>query len=319
MHNRVGAMLRANLLETRETAARGREEQMSVIASEADIRLKSVLVATDFSETSEKALQHALAIVRHYEAKVCIAHVVSALGFTRNAATEAAWRDTHELGTRLQETGALATLPHKFFVGQGAVWEVLNQIIRDEKVDLIVSGTHGRRGLRKLILGSVAEQIFRYADCMVFTVGPKSRKSSRIDDTLPNWTFLFPTDFSEASQHALPYAFSYANQFGAKLVLLYVVPTARNPKSLVYLASLQRLEELTLNSTLNVKPEFVVEFCSAGPISERILETAEHLKVDLIIMGLRRSKYVEAASHVPWATAYEIVCDAGCPVVTVRS
>jgi nucleotide-binding universal stress UspA family protein len=195
----------------------------------------------------------------------------------------------------------------------------LNQIIRQEKVDLIVSGTHGRRGLRKVILGSVAEQIFRYADCMVFTVGPGSYKESRVDDILPNRTFLFATDFSEASQPALPYAISYANQFGAKLVLLHVVPTTRNPKSLLHMASLQRLEELTLKSTLNVRPEFVVEFCPAGPISEKILDIADKLKVDLIIMGLRRSTYVEAASHVPWATAYEVVCGAGCPVVTVRS
>ena len=84
------------------------------------------------------------------------------------------------------------------------------------------------------------------------------------------------------------------------------------------MASLRMLEELTLNSRLKVRPRFVVEFCSAGPISEKILETAENLKVDLIILGLRRSTYVEAASHVPWATAYEVVCGAGCPVVTVR-
>ncbi len=297
---------------------------MSAIASAVDARLKSVLVATDFSETSQKPLRHALAIARHYGAKLYLAHVVSSLGFTLagadalNAATEAAKRDAHHLETRLVESGALAGLHHEFIIGQGAVWEVLNQVIRQEQVDLIVNGTHGRRALRKVLLGSVAEQIFRYADCMVFTVGPGSYQESRVDDLLPNRTFLFLTDFTEASLHALPYAISYANQFGAKLVLLHVVHTSANPKGLLHRASLQRLEELILNSTLKVRPEFVVEYCSAGPISETILETAEQLKVDLIIMGLRRSRHVEAASHVPWATAYEVVCGAGCPVVTAR-
>ncbi len=297
---------------------------MSAIASAVDPRLKSVLVATDFSVTSQKPLRHALAIARHYGAKLYLAHVVSSLGFTLagadalNAATEAAKRDAHHLETRLVESGALAGLHHEFIIGQGAVWEVLNQVIRQEEVDLIVSGTHGRRALRKVLLGSVAEQIFRYADCMVFTVGPGSYQESRVDDLLPNRTFLFLTDFTEASLHALPYAISYANQFGAKLVLLHVVHTSANPKGLLHRASLQRLEELILNSTLKVRPEFVVEYCSAGPISETILETAEQLKVDLIIMGLRRSRHVEAASHVPWATAYEVVCGAGCPVVTAR-
>lgn len=297
---------------------------MSAIASAVDARLKSVLVATDFSEASQKPLRHALAIARHYGAKIYLAHVVSSLGFTLagadalNAATEAAKRDAHHLETRLVESGALAGLHHEFIIGQGAVWEVLNRIIRQEKVDLIVNGTHGRRALRKVLLGSVAEQIFRYADCMVFTVGPGSYHESRVDDSVPNRTFLFPTDFTEASLHALPYAMTFANQFGAKLVLLHVVHTTAKPKSYLYRASLQRLEELTLNSTLEVRPEFVVEYCSAGPISEKILETAENLKVDLIIMGLRRSTHVGAASHLPWATAYEVVCRAGCPVVTAR-
>jgi nucleotide-binding universal stress UspA family protein len=297
---------------------------LSAIASAIDPRLKSVLVATDFSEVSHKPLQHALAIARHYGAKLYLAHIVSSLGFTLAgadalyAATEAAKRDAHDLEIRLVDSGALAGLHHEFVIGQGAIWEVLNRIIRQEKVDLIVNGTHGRRALRKVLLGSVAEQIFRYADCMVFTVGPGSYRESRVDDSITNRTYLFPTDFTETSLHALPYAISYANQFGAQLVLLHVVHTTAKPKSLLYRASLQRLEELTLNSSLKIRPEFVVEHCSAGPISEKILETAENLNVDLIVMGLRRSKHVEAASHAPWATAYEVVCGAGCPVVTVR-
>lgn len=297
---------------------------MSAIASAVDPRLKSVLVATDFSEASQKPLRHALAIARHYGAKIYLAHVVSSLGFTLagadalNAATEAAKRDAHHLETRLVESGALAGLHHEFIIGQGAVWEVLNQIIRKKGVDLIVSGARGRRGLQKMVLGSVAEQIFRYADCIVFTVGPGSYQESRADEIVPNRAFLFPTDFTEASLYALPYAISYANQFGAKLVLLHVIPTAPNPKGLVHTAALQALEDVSRKGTLKVKPECVVEYCSAGPISEKILETAEKLKVDLIIMGLRRSTHVEAASHAPWATAYEVVCGAGCPVVTAR-
>jgi len=298
---------------------------MSAIASAVEPRLKSVLLATDFSQTCQIPLRHALGIARHYGAKLYLAHVVSPSGFALvgpdalNAATDAARRDAHQLETQLVETGALAGLHHEFIVGQGAVWEVLNQIIRQERVDMIVSGARGRRGLQKMVLGSVAEEIFRCADCIVFTVGPGSYQESRANEVLPNRTYLFATDFDEASLCALPYAISYANQFGAKLVLLHVVPTTPpKPESLLYRASLQRLEELTLNSTLKVKPEFVVEFCPVGPISEKILETAQNLKADVIILGLRRSTHVEAASHKPWATAYEVVCGAECPVATVR-
>jgi nucleotide-binding universal stress UspA family protein len=68
---------------------------------------------------------------------------------------------------------------------------------------------------------------------------------------------------------------------------------------------------------MEVRPEFVVEFCLVGPVSEKILAAAAKLRADLIIMGLRRSTHADTASHLPWAAAYEVVCG-GCPVVTIR-
>ena len=76
---------------------------MSLIAATGDIHLKSVLIATDFSEASEKALRHALAIARHYGAKFYLVHVVSSLGFTLVgpdaviAAIDAVRRDARQL------------------------------------------------------------------------------------------------------------------------------------------------------------------------------------------------------------------------------
>jgi nucleotide-binding universal stress UspA family protein len=83
------------------------------------------------------------------------------------------------------------------------------------------------------------------------------------------------------------------------------------------MSGLRRLEELiSQNTKLAVKPEFAVEF---GTPSERILQAAETFKADAIIMGLHRSARIGTASHMPWATAYEVVCGAGCPVLTVRN
>src|SRR5208283_2037009 len=153
---------------------------MSLVAATGDILLKSVLVATDFSEASDKALRHALAIARHYGAKLYLTHVVSSLGFTLVgpdavvAATEAVCRDARQLEEDLVQRGALAGLSHEVIVRQGKVWEELEEVIREERVDLVVLGTHARRGLGKLVLGSVAEHIFRHAGCLVLTVGPGS-------------------------------------------------------------------------------------------------------------------------------------------------
>jgi len=312
---------------------------MSVVATAVDPQLKSILIATDFSQASEKPLCHALAIARCYGAKVYLAHVVSSLGFTLAgpaaiaAAEEAVCRDAAHLEDDLGRSGALSGLQHQVVIRQGEVWPELEAIVRQEDIDAIIIGTHGRHGMGRLLLGSVAEMIFRQADCPVLTVGPGAYAQPRIEIPRANRTFLLATDFGDASIHALPYAISFANQFEANLVLLSVIPQLPMPDDLHWctargltemqknarLSRLQQLEELTRNTALKVRPEFRVEFESASSVSEKIVKAATKLKVDLVMMGLHRSRHIETASHLPRTTAYEVVCRAGCPVLTVRS
>jgi nucleotide-binding universal stress UspA family protein len=303
---------------------------LSIVGSSVDIHLKSVLLATDLSETSQKPLRHALAIARHYGAKFYLAHVVSSPGFmiagpqALELATEAATRDLQQLEHDLTESGLLAGIDHEFIVREGVVWEELQSIVSQNQIELLVLGTHGRNGIGKMLLGSVAENAFRHADCLVLTVGPNSYPSP-FSRTSPN--FLFATDFGEGSLRALHYAISLANHFGAKLLLLHVVPTATTPENFSHaipamrdaarMARLRQLEQFVRgDQEMELPPEFIVHF---GLPSERILQVALEHKADLIIMGLRRSTHIATASRVPWATAYEVVCNAGCPVLTVRA
>ena len=78
------------------------------------------------------------------------------------------------------------------------------------------------------------------------------------------------------------------------------------------------MAELARRANLDVKPECRVESESNEPISERILETAERLQADLIIMGLHPSAQVGVISHLNWTTAYDVVCHAASPVLTVN-
>src|ERR1035441_9300018 len=149
---------------------------MSLIA--AALKPRSILIATDFSEASEKALRYSLALARFYESKFCLAHVVSSLGLTMAgpgaiaACEEAVSREAADLQDSLIRTGALTGIQHKFVVRQGDFWPELREIIRQERTDLLVVGTHGRHGIGKLFFGSIAEQIFRHAYCPVLTFGP---------------------------------------------------------------------------------------------------------------------------------------------------
>jgi nucleotide-binding universal stress UspA family protein len=108
---------------------------------------RSILIATDFSDASEKALRYSLALARFYESKFYLAHVVSSLGLTMAgpgavaACEEAVSRQAADLEDSLIQTGALAGIQHKFVVRQGELWPELREIIREESTDLLVVGT----------------------------------------------------------------------------------------------------------------------------------------------------------------------------------
>src|ERR1035438_6633145 len=200
---------------------------MSLIA--AALKPRSILIATDFSEASEKALRYSLALARFYESKFCLAHVVSSLGLTMAgpgaiaACEEAVSREAADLKNSLIQTGAFTGIPHKFIVRQGELWPELREIIRQESADLLVVGTHGRHGVAKLFFGSIAEQIFPDTYCPVLTIGPRSDGRPWFGTSSTHPTFLFATDLGPASLHGLPQAIAAADQFGARLAFLNIV------------------------------------------------------------------------------------------------
>ena len=304
---------------------------MSLIA--AALKPRSILIATDFSEASEKALSYSLALARFYESKFCLAHVVSSLGMTMAglgaiaACEEAVSREAADLEDSLIHTGALTGIQHKFIVRQGELWPELREIIRQESADLLVVGTHGRHSVAKLFFGSTAEQIFRQADCPVLTFGPHSDGRPWFGTSSSTQrTFLFATDFGQASLHGLPQAIAAANQLGAKLAFLSIIPAAPSSTDQAVtdwqgdarMRTLQRLAELADDAGLDIRPQLYAEFKSARPVSEKILEIADRLRADLIIMGLHNSAHTGLISHLDLATTYDVICQARSPVLTVN-
>jgi nucleotide-binding universal stress UspA family protein len=301
------------------------------------IQLRSVLLAYDFSQASRRPLHHALSIARRYEARLHVAHVVSSIGYTiagPNAlalATERTEREAQQLEQDLRKSEALAGLSYEFILRDGDVWEQLELIIKEKEIDLAVVGTHGRAGLEKLLLGSVAEQVFRHAGCFVATVGPGAHEESLVENNGTAHTFLFPTDFGDASLQALPYAISFASQFGAKLIVLHVLPAVPVPEGFHWSttgdltqirekakADARKQFELAISheGRKTGRPEFAVRF---GVPSDQILLASQALKADLIIFGLTGHSGIQATSHMPWDAAYKVACAAHCPVITMRS
>ena len=215
----------------------------------------------------------------------------------------------------LYEHRDLSGLANEVVVEQGdAIWEVLARLITERHIDMVVVGTRGRAGVAKLLMGSVAEDIFRQAPCPVLTVGPKLRRGRTLEGPT---RILFSTGFSGHSLAAGGYALSLAQHHQGTLTLLHVVttPTEQAQRQQVAHDAEHRLRSLIAPDVpLAHAAQFVVEF---GTAADCILHAAKQHKPDVIVLGIRQREGF--ARRVRWATAYEVVRHAPCPVLTVRA
>lgn len=288
------------------------------------VDLKTILVTTDFSTVSDRALDYAISLARRYESRIVLAHIVASGGDVYLAPEMAA--ATHESGFSIAQeqmgqvliSGKLRDVKHETVIEQGPFWPMLEPLIARYEADLVVVGTHNVKGLEKFFLGSVAEQIFRQTKRPVLTVGPAVQGK-----TLPEVEFkniLFATDFGVGAEREAAFAFSLAQEHGANLTMLHVVPHAEDYSkeglALKRDAIFRELAELVpIGSEFWCKPEFRMRL--GEPVRE-IIEVARDMNADMVVMGAKKQLGL-AAGHSLNTVAYRVVAAAPCPVLTVRS
>jgi len=277
----------------------------------AALKLDNILVATDFSPASQVATRFAIEIARRHNAKLLMTHVAASQS---EKSLMDAWRAGQSEIMDHFIAGRLTGIPHELLVKPGEVWGVLSELIAERSIDLVVVGTRGRTGVWKLIMGSVAERIFRQAPCPVLIVGPSS--SQKPEEGAQR--ILVPTGFAHQSLYAVRYAVWLAEQLRSSLAVLHVVTDAERlapeEKERIGNERLKRLRALIPeDAKLPGAPQFFVEF---GAATSQILETSAAWNPNLMVLGLRpvEADHPETAQ----AKAYEIVCKAPCPVLTVR-
>ena len=195
-------------------------------------RIRNVLFATDFSSASKAALPYAADIARRHGARLYAAHVCPLqpqppIAGMYGSIPVPAWSPSNEEAEvrARAEAQALVTklygIKCSILVSSGEVWPVLAEMIGKHEIDFVVTGTHGRTGLGKLFLGSVAEAIFRTASPPVLTVGPHCAEHSNRADGFQR--ILFATNFNTESHAAANWAISLAEENAAHLMLLHVI------------------------------------------------------------------------------------------------
>jgi nucleotide-binding universal stress UspA family protein len=293
---------------------------MTTIQATTKISLRNILFATDFSEHSAAALPYAISLAEKYGAKILAAHVIPAAVPAHRGSWDVSIEHVErEAKEKLEKLAPkLHGIPHELVLGMGPAWKMLSGIIQESQVDLVVIGTHGRTGAEKLLMGSVAEEIFRRSPCPVLTIGP--RVTAKPESVTEIHEVLYPTDFGAGSQEAAAYAISLAQEHQARLTLLHVVErleeTTRDPQKTVisFLGRLQDLVPSEAELWCRAKP-FVV----FGHVAEQILDLAKERGADLIVLGVRHAgAFPGIYTHAPWGIAFQVVREAHCPVLTVR-
>ena len=287
----------------------------------ANLPHKKFLFATDFLESSRLALDYAVALAHHYQARLLIVHVFH----LPQAATEAEALDGPSI-SRLSREKRLemfaqgirrAGVEAEWRLIEGWMPEALLAQVQEIQPDLLVLGTHGvYRGLGHMLIGSNAEEMLLSAPCPTLTVG-RHVPGGIGPESAPDY-ILYITDFTPESAAAAPYAVALSHDFHARLDICHVLPdgSADNEQT-----RHQRAEEYC-DAVERLLPAAAAAWCvpgkqlEHGATKQEILRRTQTDAMGLIVLGVKPES--QFARHVHSSLAYELIATAACPVFTIR-
>jgi nucleotide-binding universal stress UspA family protein len=279
-----------------------------------------IVVATDLTDT-EYLLPHAIAQAKASAASLILVHTVlphesmpvetgaipyyDPLRMDRDARL---LLDSVSREVRGQGVECSAAVRHGF------VPDVIADVVKNSGAGRLILGTHGRRGLKKFVLGSVARQLLETVDIPVCTVGPRAHRKTT--ESLLG-TILHPVSLAGHHQTSAALSIALGRQFGAQVTLLHVLAAgpavARDPAGSIAAATeqLYRLVPDDARSWTKVQTKIAL-----GSVVQEILSVSQEIEAGLIVLGV----HAPAHSWLPGTepAAYKILVSAPCPVISLR-
>jgi nucleotide-binding universal stress UspA family protein len=295
-------------------------------------KLEGVLCPVDFSEFSIRAYRYALSIARQYNTKLSVQHAVEPWRYPAadfcispehfdqfyNALREKSEEQLQQLVKTYSHDGDQTECVVNVWMASDAILALAEA----QKADLIVMGTHGRRGFDRLMLGSVTERVMRKASCPVLTVNKPLHDligSEKQPGPIHLSRILFCTDFSENSQRALDHATSLAAEYAAELTLLHVLedsPDAANIQQAIATAT-EKLDALIPPEARNSGRFKTRTTVRIGKAYQQIIQVALEAQTDLVIMAVRGRGTLDLA--VFGSTTHRVIQFGPCPVLVVHA
>jgi universal stress protein A len=292
------------------------------------LRIERILCPVDFSESSARAYDSAQSLARQYQARLFLQHVVDfvlpAYAYYADAVYINALFRTIRDGARKQlqdftKLHARSGLHPECLVQEGGVTDSILSFAAAQKVDLIVMGAHGLKGVDRSALGSVAGKVLRKARCPVLVSrkagqGIAAQKGGQ--DLVQLQRIIFCTDFSDPARRALEYALSVAAEYDAEITLLHVledVQTLANIKEAIATATKQLDKLIPHEVGKAAKVRIMVRI---GRAYEQIIQLALEMPADLLIMAVRGRNALDLA--VFGSTTYRTIQLGSCSVLGVH-
>jgi nucleotide-binding universal stress UspA family protein len=307
------------------------------------ITFRNILCPIDFSDTSARALSYATAFAKWYDAEVTVLHVATAfdespeplpIGEGARAPYPGSRDDIiAKLRYAIEQAGA-TELNARPLAQEGRASESIVNCSVAMKADLLVLGTHGLGGFRRLLLGSVTEKVVRTSTCPVLTVPPLAPATTARPILFKK--ILCPIDYSPASLRALDYALELGRQANGCVTVAYALeymdpeeslePSVFDPCRQAALESRRRRQQRIDHATERLRAQLAGEARTWCEIEEvvainraykEILQRAAVSDVDLIVMGAQGSSGIELMLY--GSNTHHVVRAATCPVLTVRA
>jgi len=294
------------------------------------MEMKFILCPIDFSEFSARAYDHALSLAEHYQAKLVAQHVVELWRYPSAdfAASAGLYEEfchalTESRKKQLQEFVKNHThdeIQTELVVSQGMAPDSILSFAQAQKTDVIVMGTHGRRGYDRLMLGSVTDRVMRRAPCPVLAISKPPHDSvaaGKERDYVHHLSrILFCADFSENSERALNYAISATAEYDAELTLLHVLEGSPSPAETEkgIAAATKRLDRLIRPA--GRKTRKIKTAVRIGKPYSQIIQLALEAQIDLVTMGVHGRGALDLA--VFGSTTYRVMQLGPCPVLAVQ-
>ncbi|MDH4163895.1 MAG: universal stress protein [Nitrospirota bacterium] len=284
----------------------------------------TIVVGYDESESSKAALKEASLRVKNKNGKLFLVHAVyfdqeefailpSQMEKRFEAGTHVCLQAKKDLNARFGLNGSVES-----FVCEGEPAAVLADIAQGKKADLIALGTYGRKGLNRLLMGSVTSEVILSAPCDVLVV-----KRPCAECTGSYTSLLVPFDGSEFSKKAMTRALEMAKAEGTKVTVLYVIPRYEEMMEFYRSESIKKSLMLEAEKVVQQAKDMaagmgitVATAIREGHASDEIAATAAKLENDLIAMGTYGWKGMSKA--IMGSTTNRVISHANCPILVVK-